>query len=281
MRPPRPDRFDVVVVGDYFKDWLTVLAPESDLWLGMPEIASVRRESSGWPGGEGAERRLVLPLLENDIRNCPAGWALVPPRQTLETFGDKASFAKFADAGGLADLVPRTYPNPEAAVFPCVVKRTDLYASYGVHVVFSAEELAGCLSQDPWKGHPYILQEYVEANVDYSISGVAASGMLVFHCTSVFDPPKGSLIRIPLVDEIIQKVELRARDIFAIQRFMAKSSFCGPFNISSRRRPSGDLSIIEINPRFGGSMFRRGPRDDLREMIRTIIQHAVWHEPGQ
>jgi hypothetical protein len=252
MRPPRPDTFDVVVVGDRFVDWLEVLAPESEIWQGLPGIASVRRESSGWPGGEGAERRLVLPLLEGDIRTCPAGWALVPTKLAQETFGDKARFADYVDKAGLGELAPRTYSSPQTAVFPCVVKRTDLYASHGVEVVFSADQLADCLGRSPWAGHPFVLQEYIPAEVDYSINGVAVDGMLVFHRTFVFDLPEDSLIRIPVGHEVVGRVEPNARQLFATQRFIAGCGFNGPFNVSARLRPSGELAVIEINPRMGG-----------------------------
>jgi hypothetical protein len=277
MRPPRPARFDIVVFGSHFANWLATLAAGAPLWRGLEGVGSVRLRDDAWRGEDSApESRLVLPLLEPNIRSCPAGWALVPPPASLEVLADKALFARYLAARGFESLAPATYWTPAAARFPAVVKRTDMFAGQGVRIVDSAAELEAALNTPPWAGHPVVIQDYVAGNLEYVLQAVLVRGVFVWTAAFEVVIPDHAPIRHPNSGERVRPVELPARELIQLQRIIAPLGFSGPVNFNFRRRPNGDMALFEINPRLGGSLFRPEFEAILAAVLGTIIQHAAW-----
>ena len=79
---------------------------------------------------------------------------------------DKAKFTAYMAANGFGDYCPRAYAGRQEAVFPCVLKRTDLSASLGVAIAQSARNLDELLQTRMFRGHPYLLQALVQGNVE-------------------------------------------------------------------------------------------------------------------
>lgn len=249
------------------------------MWAGLPQISSVTHQGNDWrpplPDVFADTCRLVLPLHERNIFTTPRGsWALLPSRQALLTLADKQRFADFVAASGLRTFAPRTYA-PGAEIFPLILKRTNLSATYGVALIRSRAELTQRLGEAPWLGHPVILQEYVAAMSDGVTHAVCVEGRFAWHCSYSYRTQPGELLKprvaVPAPDQ------LREVDLAILGRFTRAVSFNGPVSFDYRRRADGRLAVLEINPRFGGSLLRRQDRSDLRAAIDTIIANARWY----
>lgn len=282
MAPLRPDVFDVSVFGTAYPNWLVRLAPDGDIWAKLPTVRSVSLHEDGWLGRETApEQRFVLPLLERDIRACPAGWGLVPRAAELEVLADKARFARYMQATRLERFAPQTFWSQESVRYPAVVKRTDLWAGYGIKIVNSPEELAATLDEEMWVGHPTVLQEFVEGSLEYVLQAVVVKGLLVWHAAFEIVIPPTRPIRHPNTGETVRHVDIPARELFVLQSIIAPLNFSGPINFNYRRRPDGSVALFEINPRLGGSLFRPESAPILVSAIDTIMRHATWREPAE
>jgi hypothetical protein len=278
--PERPDRFDLVVFGDDFVDWLPVLADGAPIWQRIPSVrAGIRHRGRGWTGEAEGEvhRRLVLPLIEYNIWNCPPQcWALVPTREAVDILRDKQRFAEYATANGLGWYVPLTYRPTDDPAFPAILKRTNLYAGHGVKLVHSAEDIVVSLREKPWAGHPVIVQEYVDASFEYATHCIAVGGTIRWHRTYEFDIPPAAPIRVPRQHEVPRRAEIDASDLAIFERFLRPLQFSGPCNFNYSRRRSGEVAVFEINPRFGGSLFRPSQSVDLAEALNSIISNVTW-----
>src|SRR5207302_7684152 len=73
------------------------------------------------------------------------------------------------------------------AIFPCLLKRTDLSASLGVAVAQSPEHLDELLRTRTFAGHPYILQEAMPGNVEYATYCVCKDGRVLWSCSFATD----------------------------------------------------------------------------------------------
>ena len=250
---------------------------DTQMWRDIPIRHGPDYERRGWRyflRPRGMADRIIVPLRESDTLRLPDRyWGLHPTRQTVETLRDKARFAAYAVAAGLAAQVPATYPGLDEARFPCVVKRTNRAGSYGVAVAASREEASAMLRRRPWRNRPVLLQEYVEGE-DGVLHGVANAGRIVWHCAYRYVLPTDGRIRTP--DSIfgIERFEVTPAELSMFERFLAPLAYDGPFNIDFRRPAGRGPVILEINPRIGGSLYRPENRDDLRATICAIVAHA-------
>jgi predicted ATP-grasp superfamily ATP-dependent carboligase len=279
--PAQPDRFDLVVFGEHFQDWVSVLAPDAPIWAGVPSVRSVQQHRHIWDGDVVGEpgMRLVLPLIEYNISTCPRQcWALVPEPEALAILSDKAQFAAYADAHGLGPYMPRAFEPMANASFPAILKRTNMYGGIGMRVVHSAHAVAASLEEEPWAGQPVILQEYVGASFEYTTHVVARAGAIKWHRTYEFEVDAAALIRVPKPGDLPRPVEIAAGDVAILERFLEPLGFSGPCNFNFRRRPSGEMAVFEINPRFGGSLFRPARHADLAEALNVIVAHVEWRD---
>jgi hypothetical protein len=281
MAPPRPQTFDLAVFGAGYPNWLLRLAPDAAIWAGLPMVRSVALYDDDWrpPEAPPAER-LVLPLLERNIRVCPPGWALIPKSAEFEVLADKAQFARYMRANRLERFAPRTFWTVESVQYPAVVKRTDLFAGWGIRIVHTEAELTATLNEDTWSGFPTVLQEYVEGELEYVVQAVLVRGLIMWHAAFEIVIPPDEPIRHPNTGETVRPVSVPARELFVLQSIIAPLDFSGPINFNYRRRPDGSVALFEINPRVGGSLFRPESGPILAAAIDAIAQHATWHAPA-
>lgn len=273
----RPPRFDVVLFGDKYLNWAPTL-PQDPVWARLPRIASVTHQGDGWrPATDRPTEtnRLVLPLDRWNILATPFNsWSLLPKLPALTAFADKQQFSDFVAARGLGEFAPRTYA-PGAEVFPLVLKRTNLAASRGVVLVRSPGELEQRLGEPVFAGQPVVRQEYIEAAADHVTHAVCLDGRFAWHCTYTYRTGPGALATprdmVPIPDQLSDQ----DRDV--LNRFTLAAAFTGPVNIDYRRRADGRLAILEINPRFGGSLLRRRDRSDLLGALQAIVANARWY----
>jgi hypothetical protein len=277
---PRPRQFDVVVFGDKSPYWAKALEDGAPVWAGLEAKGSVTLEPDGWISLKlppaSARRRLVLPLREETILACPGDcWALVPSRAAVRALGNKRRFARFAEAQGLTGLVPERYRSRKDAQFPVVLKRTDQCSAIGVVVAHSAEELAAYRQQEMWAGKPVVIQRAVPGRTDYSTYCVAVDGRIVWHRSYAFELKHDLAVRALGNNDAWHTHQATDAELRQMERFLRPLRYSGPVNFDYKRGPNG-IVVFEINPRFGGSLFREKNLADLRACLTVIAQHARW-----
>lgn len=277
---PRPRRFDIVLTGKGYPDWEAPLSSASPVWP-RAHIRSVSRGTMvrDAPNLLAAWRRLVIPLLETDAANAPeSNWGLVPSRDAVASLANKAQFARYARDNGLSDLVPADYRGPGEIVYPAVVKRHDLASGNGVAIVSSPDDLGRVLATPPFVGHPTVVQQFVDGP-EFTAHCVLDEGLVLWACAYRHHTAPNS-VRRPRAEEPTDAAHLDDRDRADFARLLAPLSYCGPANIDFKRRADGRIIVLEINPRFGGSLFRPQNRTDLATALATIIDNARWRGFG-
>lgn len=261
---------EILVVGSNGPAWAAALGPEAPTWRRLGLRPTER------PLRPGQLRRIVsIPLLEAHVPAVgPGTWTLLPPPEAMRVLADKGRFARYAAAQGLGAFVPATYASPETASFPAVLKRCDLNAGHGVAVVSSRTELMARLAEPPWAGEPVLLQECVEAEVEYVAHLVRAGGRIVWSRAYAYPLAHRRVVRGPVEGLAIEPARLGAADLAVFERFLAPLDYQGPANIDFRRRADGRLALLEINPRLGGSLMRPEFAADLDAALGIIVREA-------
>jgi hypothetical protein len=268
-----PGRPTVVLCGIPFGDWNATLS-RADLWQGIAgrvlrlpyRIASLAR----WllPGA------VFIPMKEPHI--CRARGevrTLSPGRAALEALGDKSRFAAYVRREGLGDYTPRVYASLAEAEFPCVLKRTDASASYGIRIASSATEAEAMLESPTYRGHDVVLQAAVEGDREYCTYCVCKNGRVLW--TRTFVNVLATPLTIRTEDNVLSQSLLPtpARIVDQIEAVLAPLAYSGPCNIDYKL-VDDRMRIHEINPRLGGTLFQESFRHELREALACIVENA-------
>ena len=72
-----------------------------------------------------------------------------------------------------------------------------------------------------------------------------------------------------------RRCEATAAELRQLERFLRPLRYSGPVNFDYKRGPKG-VVVFEINPRFGGSLFRERNVAELRACVAAIAAHARW-----
>lgn len=269
----------VVIWGKHSADWMSALGPSSDVWASVPGVRKVllmRPPAGRVPWWRRAGRRtVVIPLMEEHAVNLPAGGAVfAPSRRAVETLGDKARFARYAGEQGLSASCPRTYGSLEEAMFPCVIKRTDLNGSVGVEIADAREQAMAVASRSPFSGHACLIQEHVPFATEYVVHCVCRSGRVIWHIVYAHDGQrllardrngKPPLRRAPLPPAVLARLEA----------FLTPLDYSGPCNADCTWDEAGRVVVFEINPRMGGTLMRPEHRADLASCLSVIVAEAL------
>ncbi len=261
---------------------MSALSPESRIWRNISGVKSVLTVGdSPAPEIPAPSPRIphvvVIPLLESHTRNRPKTLpSLVPDERSLSTFEDKMQFQTYIQDNGLANLCPEHFPCPAAARFPCVLKRIDLHGGQGIAVAASAEHLRSLLEQPPWQGHPTILQAMMEGDEEIVTHCVSKKGRILWHASLAYTLSPGEFIRSALNNvQSIQSVPTTSRTLRQLQEFLGPLGYTGPCNFNYKLMPNGTVMIMEINPRFGGSLMRPENAHHLQAALSCIIENAL------
>ena len=277
----RSHRVRVVVYGTHSADWMDALAPKAAVWSGMAgEIADVvhvdgPRRMIPWLGAWG-RRTVLLPLMEDHVASRPRRYAaLVPSPTALATLRDKAAFAAYARSHSLAGMVPAIYPTLDDAVFPCVIKRTDLNSGQGVEVAETREQAERLLAGEPFLGRACLFQALVVKSVEYVAHCVCKEGRMLWHRVYASEPPTGATIRRSAPAWRHRPASVSGRVLESLESFLTPLAYSGPCNIDFAIDAGGRVIVFEINPRLGGSLMLSENVDDLRECLSCILRNAV------
>ncbi|HYL27241.1 MAG TPA: ATP-grasp domain-containing protein [Candidatus Nitrosotalea sp.] len=168
----------------------------------------------------------------------------LPSRRIVERTGDKLEFARFLDEIGVPG--PQTQPYSDRIAperFPVYLKPRRGSGSVGtarIESLHSLHEIAGGRSD-------LIVQEAVEGT-EFTVDAFAASPGRVVAAVpreriaiKAGVSVKGRTYHHPLIERIVRDV-------------VEKSGLQGPANVQGMLRADGGFSIIEMNPRFSGTL---------------------------
>ena len=273
----RPDRIRVIVYGTHSADWMSALRPGARVWQqlsGVEEVLHTNTEGfeDPFPASAGT-RTVVIPLMEEHISTCPTSYArLMPTTRAIQVLSNKAEFASYARANQLTHLCPEIYSSVDAAQFPCVLKRVDLNGGVGVRIVYSEQELRECVEQEPWRSRPYLLQSYVGGSRQSVAHCVCKDGRIVWHCSYAYHPAEPGTVCNR--GRPAQRMTEPATRLAEFEAILGPLAYSGPCCIDYKVTDSGRTVVLEINPRFGGSLMRPDHVADLQAALTTIIALA-------
>lgn len=276
----RPSAFDVVIVGRPYGSWQSSLRAGGAAWRGVRGVRSVALVQDGAvrPGRHwwrGANQFVIVFQIGNILAPPLWCWSLLPSRRAVKLLNDKRRFAAFVAAEGLGALAPKGFAGVADAAFPCVLKRTDLWGGQGVRVVHGAAELERCLAGAPWSGHPFTLQAF-EPGPEYVVHAIAVEGRLVWAVSYAHAALPPFEIRAPLPERPTTPAPISELDRADLERFLRPLRYDGPVCFDLKRSLDGRIRVLEINPRFGGSLFWAQNVGDLAAALDALIAHAKW-----
>lgn len=272
---PEP-HFRVIVFGAFFSNWNPALIDEA-VWrkvAGVVEVVRVIDASEIAALPPSPARTVVIPLGEDHIRRCPIGYrTLIPSAAVLETLSNKARFASFMEEAGLSALCPKRYLSRQEAVFPCMLKRLDQHAGYGVEFIGSAEQLAARLRSDVFVHQEYLLQAYVSGGTEYTSHFVCNNGEILWSLT-VSSTAAGPEPHVGVDRDTAVPVTPLPEVLSQVATVLKRLRYSGPCCANYKILPSGKIALFEINPRFGGSLMVRRNRKALSDALNCLVVHA-------
>lgn len=263
----------VIIFGNHSPQWNAALSEKAPVWRMIEVSARIL------PGGTASEldqvdeKTVVIPLMEKHLLICPKRFrSLFPSTETVNLLSDKRAFSQYLASQQLQHLAPMIF-SLENVAFPCVVKRLNLNAGNGVEVAQDAASLADLMTQDPWAGHPIVIQEYIASEFDFVTHAVCRGGHFIWSCTYQLsiDPP-GAIQR-PSNTIARRKFEAGIDTLRTLESLIAPLEYDGPINFDYKLTEDG-LRIIEINPRLGGSLIVPENVDDLAGALSAICLHS-------
>ncbi len=280
--PRRPTR--VVVYGRHPQRWLATLAPDAAVWSGLAdEVVLVRTSFELLRQGHRAGRQsIVVPLRERNIARSPRlYWGLWPSRRAVRLLADKRAFGGYLAAEGLTGLAPAHFDRPGDVRFPVVVKRPVGSGGEEVALARSAAELARVLDEPRFRHRPVVLQAHAGAGDDHVTHAVAVGGRIVWHRGYRYRLLPGTEIQTSDTVLGIEPFTETATTLASFERLLLPLAYDGPLNIDTRRRADGQVTVLEVNPRMGGSLMRPEHVEDLRACLAAVIAHArpMWRRP--
>lgn len=245
---------------------------------GVTEVVLIRdSRNAKFPTPRSAvSHTIIIPLDLDSIRRCPPHYpSLVPNALALTTLGNKKAFALYVAANDLEDFCPTTFWTEDEVVFPCVLKRTDLLAGIGVVVVHSRDELHRILESEFWKNKEVVMQALISGATEYVTHCICRNGRILWHLTFEYELDDPDQIRISIAYDDLKTVDISPSTLALFERILIGVGYDGPCCVNYKISANGDVSIFEINPRFGGSLMLRQHVGYLREALGCLVKAAL------
>jgi carbamoyl-phosphate synthase large subunit len=189
--------------------------------------------------------REFLPLIAAQERFEAVGCTLaVPSREIVLTAGDKLAFSQYLERIGVEGPKTVAYAADGPLVgFPAYLKPRHGSGSVGTQRVTSAEVLheaargrSDLIVQEAVEGTEFTVDCFA-AEAGRVVAAVPRERIAIKAGVSV----KGRTYRHPQIEAIASEV-------------VAKTGIAGPANVQGMLRDDGTFSIIEMNPRFSGTL---------------------------
>jgi carbamoylphosphate synthase large subunit len=269
----------VVIYGKgLWSSWKDALGADSEFWKGFSSIEKVIEvDNIDFPLQEickNYNKTVLIPLSVEDNFNHPKGYlTLVSSHDTLNTFNNKDLFYEFLEQNDLQEYFPKllntTSSTPE---FPFIMKRLDLYGGVGIVLIWDQERYEWALNNHRFKDHRYLVQEYIEGDVEYVTQVMCKDGEVLWNVTFEGPVPRDGKVNMgPFAENKIVTMEPEVLDVF--RKIFKLANYSGPANVNFKLR-DGKPVIFESNPRFGGSMFLPMFRPQLKQSITALLNNA-------
>jgi hypothetical protein len=269
------ERLRVVLYGIPFDDWNRSLA-SPELWQGIERVTEVvRRPAFPFFTPASDPDTIFIPMKDTHAARLPHGCrSLAPDRTSIAFLADKGRFAAYLALAALSNYRPLHYSDPDHAVFPCVVKRLDLSASVGVAVARARAHLDEILAGTIFHGHPFLLQELVQGNIECVAYFVCRQGRALWTCTFETDMDGPAIVKREGSGRNRRQIPTPPQVIAAVEEVLIPLDYDG-FCVADYKVPDGgDAKILEINPRLGGTLLRPEHMPQLREAISCLLSAA-------
>lgn len=256
----------IILYGNPITHWRDSLKEDSSLWSnidGAPDaLISLDRDEI-----EAIEDKIVIPLQEDDIVNCPFE-CLKPDNETIKIFRDKRQFKDFLRANDI-DNYAKDY-TVEDVEFPVILKRIDLVKGQGVYLINGVEKLNLYLSRSMFKDQPYIIEKYIPTDFEPATWMICKDGEVLWHRSLQWSKITSPTIRCG--GEKGGKEYHPDEDTIALFKQIVKlSNYSGPITFNYKML-DGKAILFEANPRLGGTLMLEENRHLLIEAINLIIK---------
>ena len=276
----------VVIYGKgLWPTWSEALRADSPFWEGLSSIEKVIEvDTLDFPLKEickNYNKSVLIPLsVENNLTHPKGCLTLVSSKETLNTFNNKGLFYNFLKENGLEEYFPKTIEiTSSTPEFPFIMKRLDLYGGVGIALIWDQKRYEWALNNRRFKGQNYVIQEYVEGDVEYVTQVMCKNGSVLWHVTFEGPVPKDGKVNMgPFAENKIVTIEQKVLEVFF--KIFKLANYSGPANVNFKLR-DGKPVIFESNPRFGGSMFLPMFRPQLKQSIMTLLNNAYLQTEGQ
>ena len=269
----------VVIYGKGLWDsWSEALGPDSEFWKSFSSIEKVIQvDTLDFPLQEVCKeynKAVLIPLSVEDNINHPKGClTLVSSPETINVFNNKELFYEFLSSNGLEEYFPKTINvTSDTPKFPFIMKRLDLYGGVGIALIWDQQRYEWALNNHRFKDKRYLVQEYVEGDVEYVTHVMCRDGEVLWNVTYEGPVPTGGRINTgPFATNRIVTMEPEVMDVF--RKMFKLANYSGPANVNFKLR-DGKPVIFESNPRFGGAMFLPMFRPQLKQSITALLNNA-------
>jgi len=222
---------------------------------------------------------LLFPMMESDTcdlykeqHSTTNAIICAPTPDMMVPFSCKRRFWHFAKTHKLTDLLPRHFECKEEIVqdkdheMIYIAKAPTGVAGRGHRILKPTELQLDCIFTK------FIVQEVIQGPFEYVAHIVANKGSIV-HClvyeycfdTEVFI--RGGVTE----TTVIKKVAFTKEDLDCFTRFLTPISYTGQCNIGYKRNKDGQMKVLEINPRFGGSLMLKKNVADMEVFLTHLI----------
>jgi carbamoylphosphate synthase large subunit len=267
--------------------WLAALEPTSSFWKSFSSIENVIQiDTVELPEKfplqkicEHYEKSVLIPLSVLNNLNHPTGaLTLVSSKETLITFNDKNLFYRFLSKNGLEEYSPKLIDTTSLTPkFPFMMKRFDQFAGLGVVFIDSQDKYNKTLNDPIFKDKPYLVQEYIEGDVEYVTQVMCKDGEILWNATFKGVVPDSKVNSGAFKNPELVSIDENVLEIF--RTIFKLANYSGPGNVNFKLR-DGKPVIFECNARFGGSMFLPVFRTQLEQSILTLLNNAYLQTDG-
>lgn len=269
----------VVIYGKgLWPSWREALGTDSPFWKGFSSIEKVIEvDTLDFPIQEvfkNYKKSVLIPLSVDDNLNHPKGClTLVSSPETINVFNNKELFYELLSSNGLEEYFPKTINiTSDTPEFPFIMKRLDLYGGVGIALIWDQQRYEWALNNHRFKGQRYIVQEYIEGEVEYVTQVMCKDGDILWNATFESAVPQDSKVTMgAFKDPKLVNMDLEVIKVF--RKIFKLANYSGPANVNFKIR-NGKPVIFESNPRFGGSMFLPETRLYLKQSIMTLLNNA-------
>jgi hypothetical protein len=271
----------VIIYGTWASDWMESLGPQASLWINHPNVKEVvvwnDVNNDPIPQPRNSEfLTVILPLMEWHIIKSPKNYySLTSDEKIISTLGIKDLFANYMQEIGLSSFCPERYLSLSTISYPAILKRVNKNGSNGIALVNTESDLVDHLNCEPWKNQNILIQEAITSDKEFVYHLVCKDGRIYWASCLCYRLINSHSIKNENSLLSTERVTTSPNLLTLFERILKPLNFNGPCNIDFRFNSAGNLKILEINPRLGGSLMKKENADLLKEAINQILTLAL------